>query len=119
MVATRVRTQRMRLGLSQTELGEKLGVTFQQVQKYEKGVNRIGAGRLFEMARVFKVPVQELFPEPDAAIQQANSQNAELSTITDFMLTADGWRLSRAFLKIQDTVLRRKIIDLIEDVVAR
>ena len=119
LVAKRVRTQRMRLGLSQTDLGEKLGVTFQQVQKYEKGVNRIGAGRLFEMARVFNVPVQALFPESDEAIRQANDQTAELSKITDFMLTAEGWCLSRAFLKIEDAELRKKIIALIEDVVAR
>ena len=118
LVAKRVRTQRMRLGLSQTDLGEKLGVTFQQVQKYEKGVNRIGAGRLFEMARVFNVPVQALFPESDEAIRQANGQTAELSKVTDFVLTAEGWRLSRAFLKIEDAELRKKIIALIEDVVA-
>ena len=118
LVAKRVRTQRMRLGLSQTDLGEKLGVTFQQVQKYEKGVNRIGAGRLFEMARVFNIPVQALFPESDEAIRQANGQTAELSKVTDFVLTAEGWRLSRAFLKIEDAELRKKIIALIEDVVA-
>jgi transcriptional regulator with XRE-family HTH domain len=119
LVAKRVRAQRMRLGMTQLELGERLGLTFQQVQKYEKGINRIGAGRLFEMARIFNVPVQALFPDSDEALREANGQTAEVGEIADFMQTTDGWRLGRAFVKIEDAELRKRIIALIEGIIAR
>jgi transcriptional regulator with XRE-family HTH domain len=116
LIAERVRASRLQLGLTQSQLAQKLGVTFQQVQKYEKGVNRIGAGRLYAIAQVFDVPVQALFPESADVISRAENRTRELTEISEFVGSADGWRLCHAFLGIKDEHRRRKVLALVQEI---
>jgi transcriptional regulator with XRE-family HTH domain len=118
-VGSRVRLRRMMLGMSQEKLGESLGITFQQIQKYEKGTNRIGASRLQHIARVLTVPVSFFFEdapstpgmetEPQAGMAEPKSTHY----VVDFLSSAEGLQLNKAFIRIQDSKLRRKIIDLV------
>ena len=118
-VGSRVRFRRMLLGMSQEKLGEKLGLTFQQVQKYEKGVNRIGASRLFDLSHVLQVPIQFFYEEaPGALVQPAvkyghGFADRSESHITEFLNTRDGLELNRAFVRIDDAKVRRSIVDLV------
>jgi len=116
-VGTRVRLRRMLLGMSQEKLGEHLGLTFQQVQKYEKGVNRIGASRLFDLAHVLGVPVQFFYDDLPAAGSEANSVGfAERPTdsyVVDFLSSREGLELNKAFVRISDARARRAIVDLV------
>jgi transcriptional regulator with XRE-family HTH domain len=118
-VGGRVRLRRMLLGMSQEKLGECLGLTFQQVQKYEKGVNRIGASRLFDLAQVLGVPVQFFYDElTNAAAEstQATTGFAERPTetyVVDFLSSRDGLELNKAFVRITDPKVRRSVIDLV------
>jgi transcriptional regulator with XRE-family HTH domain len=112
-IAKRVLAHRTQLGLSQTEIGKKLGVTFQQIQKYEKGVNRIGAGRLFQLATVFNIPVEALFPKP-APFTEANAPPPPQELCSDILFTADGRRMCLAFAKIENSRVRKKVIALVE-----
>lgn len=112
-IAKRVLAHRTQLGLSQTEVGEKLGVTFQQVQKYEKGINRIGAGRLFQMAAVFNIPVEALFPKP-VPLDEVSAPPPPRELYSDILFTADGRRMCLAFAKIEDANVRKKVIALVE-----
>ena len=119
-VGSRVRFRRMLLGMSQEKLGERLGLTFQQVQKYEKGINRIGASRLFDLAQVLGVSVQFFYeeapsPTPDAR-QLAPDGLAEKPnehSIVEFLRSRDGLELNRAFVRISDVKARRAIVDLV------
>lgn len=117
-VGTRVRLRRMLLGMSQEKLGEHLGLTFQQVQKYEKGINRIGASRLFDLARVLGVPVQFFYDEAPTEGGNANAvpgfaeQPAE-SYVVEFLATREGLELNKAFVKIADPKVRRAIVELV------
>jgi len=115
-VGTRVRLRRMLLGMSQEKLGECLGLTFQQVQKYEKGVNRIGASRLFDIAQVLGVPVQFFYDEaplvPGASAAGFSEQPTE-SYVIDFLTSREGLELNKAFVKIHDPAVRRAIVDLV------
>ncbi|MBX9683974.1 MAG: helix-turn-helix transcriptional regulator [Hyphomicrobium sp.] len=118
-VGTRVRLRRMLLGMSQEKLGEQLGLTFQQVQKYEKGVNRIGASRLFDLAKVLGVPIQFFYDEapvgmhgsPDLSLGFADRPGE--SYVVEFLGTRDGLELNKAFARITDTKIRRAIVDLV------
>jgi len=115
-VGSRVRLRRMMLGMSQEKLGESLGITFQQIQKYEKGTNRIGASRLQHIARVLSVPVSFFFEDaPGAAAEQPGGMAEPKSThyVVDFLSSAEGLQLNKAFIRIKDSKLRRKIIDLV------
>jgi len=109
-VGSRIRLRRNIVGLSQEKLGEKLGVTFQQVQKYEKGVNRVGASRLQIISEVLDVPVSYFFednsPEGSGGLAEARAD------FSDFSASTEGLQLLRAFNNIQDSKVRRKIIDL-------
>jgi transcriptional regulator with XRE-family HTH domain len=116
LVGERVRTYRRQLRLSQTQLAQQLGLTFQQIQKYEKGVNRIGAGRLFEIARLFNVPIQALFPESEDSIERAENPTAELKAISEFVVSASGWRLCHSFLQVKDPKRRKMIIALVQEI---
>ena len=109
-VGSRVRMRRMMLDMSQTELGNSIGLTFQQVQKYEKGTNRIGAGRLQQIARILKVPVSFFFEgSPREAGAVSEIEQAPLpSYVTDFLATSDGLALTKAFMQIKDATLRRR-----------
>src|SRR6185295_1558053 len=94
-VGSRVRFRRMLLGMSQERLGEKLGLTFQQIQKYEKGINRIGASRLFDLAQVLGVPVQFFYEEAPAAeakqlIADGFAERSADNSIVEFLRSRDG-----------------------------
>jgi transcriptional regulator with XRE-family HTH domain len=115
-VGSRVRMRRMMLGMSQEKLGNALGLTFQQVQKYEKGTNRIGASRLQQISNILQVPVSFFFegaPEPAARSDEFAEAPSPLY-VADFLATSDGLALTRAFMRIDDAKLRRKIVELVE-----
>jgi transcriptional regulator with XRE-family HTH domain len=114
-VGSRVRMRRLMLKLSQTDLADGLGLTFQQVQKYEKGMNRIGAGRLQQIAHVLQVPVTFFF-ETASPLPPTVAQDQSLTNLNDFMATRDGLTLAKAFMRIGDTKLRRRIVDLVEEI---
>jgi len=112
-VGSRVRLRRMMLGMSQEKLGEGLGITFQQIQKYEKGTNRIGASRLQHIARLLAVPVSFFFEDaPGGAQPQEGFAEESHSFVVDFLATNEGLALNRAFLQIRDARVRRKLIEL-------
>lgn len=108
----------MLLGMSQERLAEQLGLTFQQVQKYEKGINRIGASRLFDLAHVLGVPVQ-FFYEKAPAAEGAGARAAGFADpgaegyVSDFLNSREGLELNRAFVRIADPKVRRSIVDLV------
>jgi len=116
-VGSRIRLRRNMLGMSQERLGENLGITFQQIQKYEKGTNRVGASRLQAIASILSVPVAFFFedaPGMDTAGQAGFSENNSTSYVVDFVNSAEGLQLNRAFVRIADPKLRRKVIDLVK-----
>ena len=116
-VGGRVRLRRMLLGMSQEKLGESLGLTFQQVQKYEKGVNRIGASRLFDLAHVLGVPVQFFYDELGQSSNSSAPGFAEHHTetyVVDFLGTREGLELNKAFVRIHDPKVRRSVVDLVK-----
>ena len=117
-VGGRVRMRRMMLGMSQEKLGNNLGLTFQQVQKYEKGTNRIGASRLQQISHILQVPVAFFFEGAPTA-QAPGDGFAEApspSYVSDFLATSDGLALTKAFMRISDSKLRRRIVDLVEQI---
>ena len=107
----------MMLGMSQEKLGEHLGITFQQIQKYEKGTNRIGASRLQHIARVMNVPVSFFFEDAPATPGDPQHNGAaepeQTSYVVDFLSSAEGLQLNKAFVRIKDAKLRRRVIDLV------
>ena len=111
-VGARLRLRRTMLDMSQSELGEKLGVTFQQVQKYERGANRIGASRLFHVARVLDVPVSYFFEGLDES-GDSRLEGGDSETLYDFIASPDGLALASAFSGIKDQIVRRRVIDLL------
>jgi transcriptional regulator with XRE-family HTH domain len=121
-VGSRVRMRRMMLGMSQEKLGDALGLTFQQVQKYEKGTNRIGASRLQQISQILQVPVAFFFegaPDiPTAGFAENGGGEAAPSPtyVSDFLATSDGLALTKAFMRIEDAKLRRRIVDLVQQI---
>ena len=114
-VGHRIRIERLSRGLSQTALANQLGVTFQQVQKYEKGVNRVGAGRLTKIAEVLGVPVSTFFSGKEVLESEQGRQGDDTSPLK--LLTVSGaFRLLRAYADIEDNNLRRSIVDLVEQI---
>ena len=113
-VGNRVRIRRMLIGMSQERLGDLLGLTFQQVQKYEKGVNRIGAGRLFEMSRILNVPVDFFYEGVNAHAGQSGAGEAESAPVMEFVSSGEGLQLSLAFMKIKDSKVRKRVLDLVK-----
>lgn len=108
----------MLLGMSQEKLGEHLGLTFQQIQKYEKGINRIGASRLFDLAQVLGVPVQFFYDEVPTATGEAAAisgfaERPSDTYVVDFLASRDGLELNKAFVRITDPRVRRSIVDLV------
>ena len=120
-VGSRVRMRRIMLGMSQEKLGEALGLTFQQIQKYEKGTNRVGASRLQQISEVLQVPVSFLFDggPSGAAGGEASAESASPAYIADFLATSEGLALTRAFTRIPDSKLRRSIVGLVEQIAER
>jgi transcriptional regulator with XRE-family HTH domain len=116
-VGARVRAARLEAGKSQTEVAESLGLTFQQVQKYEKGMNRISAGKLHELSRLFDIPVQFFFEGMAGAVsRRGDSKRAALDPLTRFGGTSDGMKIVTAFEKA-DAALRRILAQHVADVV--
>lgn len=116
-VGNRVRMRRKMLNMSQQKLGDAIGLTFQQVQKYEKGTNRIGASRLQQIARVLSVPVPFFFegaPNPPG-MPQGNGPAPSPAYVTEFLATTDGLALSKAFSRIKSASLKRSIVRLVEE----
>jgi transcriptional regulator with XRE-family HTH domain len=111
-VGNRVRIRRMLIGMSQEKLGDLLGLTFQQVQKYEKGVNRIGAGRLYEVARILNVPVDFFYQGVGGAPGLSDSELAP--PVLEFVSSGEGLQLSLAFMKIKDAKVRKRVLDLVK-----
>ena len=117
-VGSRVRMRRMMLAMSQEKLGDALGLTFQQVQKYEKGTNRIGASRLQQISIILQVPVAFFFegaPDLSDGTRGIVKDAPSPAYISDFLATSDGLALTKAFMRITDVKLRRRIVDLVEE----
>jgi transcriptional regulator with XRE-family HTH domain len=118
-VGSRVRMRRMMLGMSQEKLGDALGLTFQQVQKYEKGTNRIGASRLQQISHILQVPVSFFFeggPNAQSGRGDGTGDAPSPAYVSDFLATSDGLALTKAFMRIEDSKLRRRIVDLVEQI---
>jgi transcriptional regulator with XRE-family HTH domain len=123
-VGSRIRLRRTLLGMSQERLGEALGLTFQQVQKYERGVNRVGASRLFDLSRVLDVPISFFFDDmPDSLTNAYGVQTGRRAT--GFSESQDGFtddalnrretlELVRAYYRITDPAVRKRVFDLIK-----
>jgi transcriptional regulator with XRE-family HTH domain len=119
-VGSRVRMRRMMVSMSQEKLGERLGITFQQVQKYEKGTNRIGASRLQQIASALSVPIGFFFegaPVPNSS-GSGLSEPASPVYVSEFLATSEGLALTKAFMKVKDPKVRRRIVDLVEAIAA-
>jgi transcriptional regulator with XRE-family HTH domain len=116
-VGSRVRMRRMMLGMSQEKLGDSLGLTFQQVQKYEKGSNRIGASRLQQISLILQVPVSFFFEgaPPPPGNPQGFGEAPSPGYVTDVLSTQDGLTLVKAFSRIENVKLRRRIVELVEE----
>lgn len=114
-VGMRIRLRRAMLAMSQEKLGEYLGVSFQQVQKYEKGLNRVGASRLQRLSEVLEVPVTFFFDDAPGGIngETSSAETAKRDEISDFLYSPDGLQLNRAFMSIADPKVRRRLIDLV------
>ena len=117
-VGSRVRMRRMMLAMSQGNLGDALGLTFQQVQKYEKGTNRIGASRLQQISHILQVPVAFFFEGAPHGLVPRRSHGSALSIaqIDDFVSDSNGLRLIEAFMRIDNAALRRKIVMLVQEI---
>lgn len=119
-VGSRVRMRRMMLSKSQTDLANGLGLTFQQVQKYEKGTNRIGASRLSQIAGILQVPISFFFEgaptQNGASHMHGHAEAPSPAYVTDFLATTDGLNLTAAFMKIKNSKLRRRVVDLVEQI---
>jgi transcriptional regulator with XRE-family HTH domain len=115
LVGRNIRIQRLAKGLSQTELATQLGVTFQQVQKYEKGVNRIGCGRLFQIASILGVHVMDFF-EGSGKAKAASARTPASPTVQDLISEPQSFHLVQAFSEINDRRLRSSVVDLVKKI---
>jgi transcriptional regulator with XRE-family HTH domain len=115
-VGARVRVRRQMLGITQDKLGEELGLTFQQVQKYEKGANRIGASRVFEIARALDVPVQYFFDGLNGA--EPSGLSEEEAEFMRVMHSPEGLEICRSFAEIKDPRVKKRVLDLVRTLAA-
>lgn len=117
-VGSRVRLRRTMMGMSQEKLGDSLGITFQQIQKYEKGTNRMGASRPQNIAVVLNTPVAFFFEDAPQSVDETAGEGMNESKspnyIVDFLSSSEGLQLNRAFVKIENNIIRRRIIDLVK-----
>jgi len=125
-VGARIRLRRTLMGMSQERLGEKLGLTFQQVQKYERGVNRVGASRLFDLSRVLDVPISFFFDDMPEPLAKVHGSYQTTRAIGGFAEGQDGFgadevlnrretlELVRAYYRITDPAVRKRVFDLIK-----
>jgi transcriptional regulator with XRE-family HTH domain len=115
-VGSRVRMQRILMKMSQEKLGDALGLTFQQVQKYEKGLNRIGASRLQQISKTLSVPPSFFFegaPSLEGGDGSGFAEESSSQYVVDFLSTAEGLHLNRAFARIRDPKVRKRVLDLV------
>jgi transcriptional regulator with XRE-family HTH domain len=120
-VGSRVRMRRLMLNLSQTQLADGLGLTFQQVQKYDKGTNRISASRLHQMSHILRVPVPFFFegtPSEPHLPERSEGGPTIASDVSALLSTSDGIALVRAYTRIKYPHVRRAIVALVEQIVA-
>jgi transcriptional regulator with XRE-family HTH domain len=116
-VGSRVRMRRKMLAMSQQKLADALGLAFQQVQKYEKGTNRMGASRLQQMSDILQVPVEFFFEgAPNASAPHGSGSALSLAQIDDFVSNSDGLRLIGAFMRIDNAAVRRRIVMLVQEI---
>ena len=122
-VGSRIRLRRTLMGMSQERLGEALGLTFQQVQKYERGVNRVGASRLFDLARVLDVPISFFFDDmPDSLTSSYGVASSRRSGVSeaqdpfgdDTLSRRETLELVRAYYRITDPAVRKRVFELIK-----
>ena len=119
-VGSRLKMRRHMTDMTQTELADVVGVTFQQIQKYEKGANRVSASRLLQFAAVLRVPVAFFFEGAPAVPGQTSqtNQNATPDYVSEFVSSVDGLALIKAFRRIRDAKLRHRLVLLVEQVTA-
>ena len=122
-LGSRMRMRRIMLGMSQQKLGELLGLTFQQIQKYERGANRVGASRLWDLSRVLDVPIRYFFVDmPDEVMKNSPRLRAGLSEDAPPAIEAEAdpvakretLELARAYYRIKDPAVRKRVFDLIK-----
>jgi len=113
-VGSRVRLRRQLKKMSQEKLGDELGVTFQQVQKYERGANRVGASRLYRLSRVLEVPVQFFFEGlGEQTALTGLAEGDQTPVVYDFIQSSDGVSLAESFSRISDSKVRRRVLELV------
>ena len=115
-VGSRMRMRRMMLGMSQEKLGDAFGLTFQQVQKYEKGTNRMGASRLQQAADILGVAVPFFFEGAGGGTFTPDRTTPSPAYIDDFVTTSDGLRLAKAFMRIPKPAVRHHIVALVKEI---
>ncbi len=114
-VGSRIRLRRTMVGMSQEKLGDACGITFQQIQKYEKGANRVGASRLQQIASVLNVPIAFFFQDALGEEASGPETTADSSNVViEFLSSSEGLQLNRAFVQIANPKVRRKIVDLVK-----
>lgn len=114
-VGSRVRMRRLMLGMSQEKLADGIGLTFQQVQKYEKGTNRMGSSRLQQIANILGVPVTFFF-EGAPGQPKIDAKAPSPAYVNEFLSTSDGLALTKAFMEVKNAKLRRSIVNFVEEV---
>ena len=117
-IGKRIRTARILIGMSQERLGALLGVTFQQIQKYERGFNRIGAGRLYDVAAILNVPIGFFYQDLEHTTVEHPRPAAEPSAVKRFLASAEGLELALAFQRIKDAKVRRRMLHLMRSLAA-
>ena len=121
-VGRRVRLRRTLLGMSQEKLGEALGLTFQQIQKYERGANRIGSSRLYKLSQVLDVPISFFFDDMDAQVAEANgagmAESGQAAFETDQLARRESLELVRAYYRIQEPAVRKRVFELVKSIAA-
>jgi transcriptional regulator with XRE-family HTH domain len=115
-VGSRMRMRRMMLGMSQEKLGEAFGISFQQVQKYEKGINRMGSSRLQQAADILGVTVPFFFEGNADGPFKSDGRDPSPAYIDDFVTTSDGLRLAKAFMRIRKPAVRHHIVALVNEI---
>ncbi|MEY9165801.1 transcriptional regulator with XRE-family HTH domain [Sinorhizobium fredii] len=118
-VGRRIRARRVSMEMSQTDLGQALGVTYQQVQKYEAGRSKVGAGRLQSIANVLEVPLSYFFEIPSARDDSGNARLSAGRSLADFVSSPMGRALNRGFARINDSEVRRAYLGLVTRIAER
>ena len=118
-VGSRIRLRRQLMKMSQEKLGDELGVTFQQVQKYERSANRVGASRLYRLSRVLEVPIQFFFEDlSDPPLVSGMAEGDQTPIVYNFIQSSDGVSLAEAFSRIGDAKVRRRVLELVRTLAA-